>query len=199
MISCKQIATLAQSAREAIAAGEKWMRIEEDCLAILELANLATIGLFTKQQAEHAGIKPHVKWEDQRVQQVYEVLCRNDAPPPGDHWEGFQARLIVDALFGKQQAEPVGGEAGKIHAAWIDAGQPHSVVAFQKGYHAAQSGQLAGVADGWQLVPIEPTTAMLDAAEHLDWTNDDVRSNCCNQWNAMIAAAPTQQQERSDA
>ena len=60
---------------------------------------------------------------------------------------------------------------------------------------AAQSGQRAGVADGWQLVPKEPTKAMLDAAERLDWSSEDVRGNCCNQWNAMLAAVPTQQQE----
>lgn len=46
------------------------------------------------------------------------------------------------------------------------------------------------VSEGYVLVPIEPTRGMLDAAERIDWSNSDVRGNCCNQWNAMLAAAP---------
>lgn len=57
-------------------------------------------GDFTVQQATDAHAIPHAKWEDPRVQQVYEILCRNDDSPADEHWEGFQARLIVDALFG---------------------------------------------------------------------------------------------------
>jgi len=36
----------------------------------------------------------------------------------------------------------------------------------------------------------EPTKAMIDAAEHLDWSDADVRGNIVNMWQAMIAAAP---------
>lgn len=39
-------------------------------------------------------------------------------------------------------------------------------------------------------VPEHPTTAMLDAAEKLDWANEDVRAMCCNLWYVMNAAAP---------
>ena len=47
-------------------------------------------------------------------------------------------------------------------------------------------------ADGreWVLVPVEATQAMLDAAEKIDWSGEDVLGNCCNQWYAMLAAAP---------
>jgi hypothetical protein len=47
-------------------------------------------------------------------------------------------------------------------------------------------------ADGreWKLVPVEATQAMLDAAEKIDWSGEDVLGNCCNQWYAMLAAAP---------
>jgi hypothetical protein len=41
---------------------------------------------------------------------------------------------------------------------------------------------------GYKLVPIEPTLEMLDAAERIDWSDEDVRGNCCNQWNAMLSA-----------
>jgi hypothetical protein len=47
----------------------------------------------------------------------------------------------------------------------------------------------AAIPEGMVLVPNEPTEAMIDAAEKLDWANNDVRGNCCNQWQAMIAAA----------
>lgn len=50
-----------------------------------------------------------------------------------------------------------------------------------------------GVQPGMVMVPREPTEAMLDAAEKLDWSNEDVRGNCCNQWYAMIAAAEREQ------
>lgn len=42
----------------------------------------------------------------------------------------------------------------------------------------------------WKLVPVEATQAMLDAAEKIDWSGEDVLGNCCNQWCAMLAAAP---------
>lgn len=39
--------------------------------------------------------------EDSRTQAVYEVLVNDNYPPAGsnEHWEGWKARLIVDALF----------------------------------------------------------------------------------------------------
>ena len=40
------------------------------------------------------------------------------------------------------------------------------------------------------VVPVEPTEDMLYVAENLDWTNEDVRGQCCNMWYAMLAAAP---------
>ena len=32
---------------------------------------------------------------------------------------------------------------------------------------------------------------MIDAAARLDWTNEDIHGNCINQWQVMLAAAPT--------
>src|SRR5690606_24424488 len=46
------------------------------------------------------------------------------------------------------------------------------------------------VAGGLRLVPQDPTSEMLDAAERLDWSNEDVRGNCCNMWYVMLAAVP---------
>ena len=44
--------------------------------------------------------EPKAQWEDPRVQAVYEILCdHGDAPhDPSEHWEGWIARRIVDAL-----------------------------------------------------------------------------------------------------
>lgn len=43
-------------------------------------------------------LDPLVLFEDADVQRVYEVLCSEDAPPKGEHWEGFTARRIVEVL-----------------------------------------------------------------------------------------------------
>lgn len=53
--------------------------------------------------------EPQAQWDDPRVQRVYEVLCSNEAPPPEQHWEGWVARRIVDALaaVSAAQAEPI--------------------------------------------------------------------------------------------
>lgn len=37
-------------------------------------------------------------FHDARVQAVYAVLCSEDAPPQGLHWEGWTAQRIVSAL-----------------------------------------------------------------------------------------------------
>lgn len=52
---------------------------------------------------------------------------------------------------------------------------------------AAQSGQRAGVADGWQLVPVEPTDAMMEAAQ-AEWMKG-CADPTMHVWDAMLAAA----------
>ncbi len=43
--------------------------------------------------------EPVTPWTDARVQQVYELLCDDaDVPTGNQHWEGWVARRIVDAL-----------------------------------------------------------------------------------------------------
>lgn len=67
--------------------------------------NLPSLYITDEPSTAPAQIaSPASQWGDPRVQQVYEILCRDDAPPPGEHWEGFQARLIVDALYGASPA-----------------------------------------------------------------------------------------------
>ena len=62
---------------------------------------------------------------------------------------------------------------------------------------ATQSGQRAGVAEGWKLVPEEITPEMLQA-----WWDSPCHTNenvdVIAGWKAMLAAAPTQQQERGE-
>ena len=41
---------------------------------------------------------PTSHFDDPRVQAVYSILCGDETPPKGEHWEGFVARRIVDAL-----------------------------------------------------------------------------------------------------
>lgn len=46
--------------------------------------------------APQAG--PAAEFNDPRVKMVYELLCGEEPPPPGQHWEGWVSRRIVDAL-----------------------------------------------------------------------------------------------------
>ena len=43
----------------------------------------------------------------------------------------------------------------------------------------------------------EPTKAMIDAGERIDWSDSDVRGNIVNMWQAMSAAAPQPAQQDS--
>ena len=51
----------------------------------------------------------------------------------------------------------------------------------------------AGVPDGWQLVPVEPTRGMLDAATNYD--SDMIGLYALEFWQAMLAAAPKRGEE----
>lgn len=51
-----------------------------------------------------AQVPAEPEWSDPRVQAVYEILCSDNAPPDGEHWEGFAAKRIVQAL----SVKPVG-------------------------------------------------------------------------------------------
>lgn len=92
----------------------------------------------------------------------------------------------------KQPAEPSGDE--RALAAWGEYQARESYPglwrmgpAFIAGYkEAAQSGQRAGVAEGWQVVPVEPTAPMLIAGENYIGRHAYAR---------MLAAAPTQQRD----
>ena len=43
-------------------------------------------------------VEPVASFDDPRVQTVYKILCSPVQPPADEHWEGFTARLIADAL-----------------------------------------------------------------------------------------------------
>jgi len=42
----------------------------------------------------------------------------------------------------------------------------------------------------WKLVPVEPTEAMMESADAVDWSNEDERGSVINMWHTMLAAAP---------
>lgn len=50
---------------------------------------------MSEQQSEREAMP---KFEDARVQLVYQILCSDDHPDGDEHWEGFAARRIVSAL-----------------------------------------------------------------------------------------------------
>lgn len=85
--------------------------------------------LYEQVAGEHAGdpdvfplyaapqpaepVTPRTQFEDARAQKVYEIICGDHHPPYGEHWDGYVARLIVDALF---PAEPVKPYPVKLYA-----------------------------------------------------------------------------------
>lgn len=61
-------------------------------------------GKSERQTVPAEPVTPRTQFEDARVQKVYEIICGDNHPPFGEHWDGYVSRLIVDALF---PAEPV--------------------------------------------------------------------------------------------
>lgn len=51
----------------------------------------------------------------------------------------------------------------------------------------------AGVPSGWKLVPLEPTSEMMDAAE--ECSTDWPRTTWAEAYSAMLAAAPTREKK----
>ena len=47
-----------------------------------------------------------IDFDDHRVQVVYDILCSEESPPEGEHWEGFVATKIVKALFPENNIIP---------------------------------------------------------------------------------------------
>jgi hypothetical protein len=53
-------------------------------------------------ELDYPVIQPTIPWEDDRVQLVYKILAQSGEVGPEDpseHWEGWQARRIVEALY----------------------------------------------------------------------------------------------------
>lgn len=110
----------------------------------------------------------------------------------------------------EQQAEPAEDEVSRLHTEMaglrlaLDQANRRADNAVSLSNHlqdqlAAQSGQRAGVAEGFKVVPIEPTEAMFDAARSY-WFSLHKNAGAwpCGEamgiYAAMIAAAPTQQE-----
>lgn len=63
----------------------------------------------TQSTASEQAEAPKVDFEDPRVQTVYRILCSDDHPEGDEHWEGFAARRIVEALA----TQPTASNAGE--------------------------------------------------------------------------------------
>lgn len=71
----------------------------------------------TQLAAPAAQGEPLARWEDAQVQTVYRVLCADEAPAKGEHWEGWCARRIVDALAAQPASrEDTPATTGQINA-----------------------------------------------------------------------------------
>ena len=76
---------------------------QEDPSALPAGACVMCGALQEDQVINQAAQEPVAQFEDPKVQTVYNVLCAEDAPPEGQHWEGWVARKIVDALYAAPQ------------------------------------------------------------------------------------------------
>lgn len=114
-----------------------------------------------------------------------------------DRWnaENGPTHMGEPVIAAQQQAEPGADERAALSDAdLIEVGRtydihPDSALSFARDVlaRAAQSGQRAGVADGWQLVPVEPTDAMMEAAQ-AEWMKG-CADPTMHVWDAMLAAA----------
>ena len=105
--------------------------------------------------------------------------AQQPAEPAADEWAEFETAL-------KQYAEACHRSES---CSAMDAARARVCAIFSR---AAQSGQRAGAAEGWQLVPLEPTPQMLEQIKFMDNITDLAMTA---RYKAMLAAAPTQQQE----
>ena len=62
-------------------------------------ASIPGSALRTSHGQAQADSVPKAQFDDPKVQAVYAILCEDAEPPKGEHWEGFAARRIVDALL----------------------------------------------------------------------------------------------------
>ena len=62
-----------------------------------------------------APSEPTTRFNDPQVQIVYDLLNSDDAPPSDQHWEGWVARRIIDALVA---AKPEPNDALPLNEYW---------------------------------------------------------------------------------
>lgn len=77
-----------------------------------------------RAMADDRKPEPAAQWGDPLVQQVYEILCDTDDTPhdPAEHWEGWIARRITDALTTKVAALEAENAALRADAERLDSG-----------------------------------------------------------------------------
>ncbi|WP_148279944.1 hypothetical protein [Acidovorax sp. KKS102] len=97
------------------------------------------------EATQAADSVPVAPFDDPKVQAVYAILCSDVQPPEGEHWEGFAARRIVDAISADsvlEDADPIRALIAE-HAAILD--QNESAY-FELCYHRA-TGWMAWITD----------------------------------------------------
>lgn len=167
--------------------------------------------------------EPLTSFDDPRAQIVYDLLCSDEAPPPEQHWEGWVARRIVDALAATP--EPVGeswgwaiedkhGVAQAIRPArkeffrCVQSSEPFTaedVSKMDREWAGLAPHRIVtlytrpapGVPDGFALVPVEPTPQMTTLVEHDMWDKPFV--NGADVWSAVLAAAQAKGGEHGDS
>ncbi|BAO04694.1 hypothetical protein [Ralstonia phage RSK1] len=115
------------------------------------------------QSGQRAGVAPEYVMVQRRM--------RPTRRPEGEGWTDWE-----------ECSEDIARDCERVP---VFHGQQHEV----RWLFAAQSGQRAGVAEGWQLVPKKPTEQMQIAGRYA--THDNAWEQARAIWAAMLAAAPT--------
>ena len=94
MSAADTIRALATTKADPAPAAPKWIDDPHD----IEQGQMLNPEWSKLQSQAHPAAEPVASFDDPRVQAVYKILCSYARPPADEHWGGFTARRIVDAL-----------------------------------------------------------------------------------------------------
>lgn len=162
------------------------------------------VGQACGDSAEHVGIQQAEPGADERA--AYLFIAMDD--DHGAHLTYCKDREGVTSAVGVAMYmpyDPSDVDQAETVSAHVDTLLEDGVVTFEgdpplylyriASNLAAQSGQRAGVAEGWVLVPKKITNSMIYAASDVPSGIAGSPPHWQHVWDAMLAVAPTQQQE----
>lgn len=172
--------------------------LEEPYEAFRLLERASTLRLAPTQVA--AQVEPLTKWSDERVQKVYDILCSDETPPPEQHWEGWTARRIVDALASTQSAHETSapkccaplGDGEEREAAYCDIEAGHEGPPCKSRCHFAGAHETAALTDEQidsKILDALSTLGARDAWDALTFESGPYSINRVRYWATSLVRA----------